>query len=143
MRGCLCRRWILLLVRTSGYLDMAGNGNVFKKCPCCKKVWDTRGRFLTDTSIRLEGYQANFIELEAGVFIFTHNVESCGTSMAIEVHDFRDLYAGEVFEKRMTGCDVCKGLCLRRDDLSPCAAKCECAFVRQIIQIVKQWPKAA
>jgi hypothetical protein len=117
--------------------------NSFKICPCCKKAWDAREGFFSDPSLVLDGYQVNFADLDLGVFIFTHRIKGCGTSLGIEAGLFSDMYDGPVFTQRMTGKDSCPGYCLRRQELAPCSSECECAYVREIIQIVKKWPKAA
>ena len=35
----------------------------------------------------------------------------------------------------------CPEFCLHKSELRPCPAKCECAYVREIIQVIKDWPK--
>jgi hypothetical protein len=72
--------------------------------------------------------------LETGFFLFNH---SCGTTISCKVEDFRSLYDGPVFTERATGTDECSGACLRPNDLEPCYAKCECAFVRNIMRIIR------
>jgi hypothetical protein len=57
------------------------------------------------------------------------------------VRDLRDLYDGPVFEQRKTGTEQCPEYCLRKEELASCPAKCECAYVREIIQLVAKWPK--
>jgi len=106
----------------------------FKTCPSCEKLWPTRQQFIDDPRLKLIGYQVNFKELKTGLFLFNH---SCGTTMSLKVEKFVDLYDGPVFTERKTGSDQCLGLCLHRSELRPCPAKCECAFVREIIQILK------
>lgn len=113
-------------------------GKPFKICPCCHEKWPERADFLSDKQIILTGYQAHFIELTAGFFLFNHH---CGTTIAIEVGEFRDLYTGPVFEENLSGTNHCRGHCLHESDLNPCPARCECAFVRQILQTVRNWPK--
>ncbi len=84
------------------------------------------------------GYQVNFDELMAGMFLFNH---VCGTSLAISADDFRDLYDGPMFTEKLNGTDTCDGYCLHESDLRPCPAKCECAYVREIVQLILKWPK--
>jgi hypothetical protein len=37
---------------------------------------------------------------------------------------------------------ICKpGYCNDREILNPCSEACECAYVREIVQIVRKWPK--
>jgi hypothetical protein len=112
--------------------------DVFKQCPLCGETWPNREAFLTDPRLNLIGYQANFKRLGAGLFLFNH---SCKTSMGIKVRDFRDLYNGPVFSKPLTGSKYCLEYCLIESDLRPCPALCECAWVREMIQIIQNWPK--
>ena len=110
----------------------------FKTCPVCKKVWVTRNDFLYDTDIGIIGYQVHFEELTEGLFHFGH---SCGATISFKAGMFRDLYDGPMFEAPLTGTDDCPGYCLSRDELKSCPAKCECAYVREIIQLILCLPK--
>jgi hypothetical protein len=110
----------------------------FKRCPSCGYEWITREKFIEDPKIDIVGYQVNFVDLEEGFFLFNH---ACGTSMAVMVGEFKDLYDGPVFSERMADTDECPQYCLFEDNMSRCPAKCECAYVTEIIQIVKNWPK--
>ena len=114
-------------------------GTSFKRCPMCDMSWVSRDSFLSDPDIGLVGYQVNYKELVAGVFLFNHD---CGDTLAIPVHAFRDLHSGPVFSERATGTAECPGKCLREGDLDPCPTHCECNSVREILQVVKNWPKA-
>jgi len=116
--------------------DVKNDG--FKQCTVCGFRWSTRDQFLEDPNIELIGYQVNFGELLAGFFLFNH---SCKTTLAILSEAFEDLYDGPVFSERAFGSAECPDRCLHEDDLSPCPVQCECAFVREIIQHVKNWPK--
>jgi len=109
--------------------------NNFKVCPACGFEWKSRNDFLNDNSVYIIGYQAHFESLKTGIFLFNH---SCKGTLALEVSDFADLYDGPVFEERATGSDDCPGHCLHENILDPCPAKCECAFVREVIQILKK-----
>ena len=110
----------------------------FKRCTCCAAHWSSREEFLSDPDVALIGYQAHFEDLKTGFFLFNH---ACQTTMAIGVEAFLDLYQGPVFGQRATGGKNCLGYCLHRDELRACPVQCECAFVREIIQIVRNWPK--
>jgi hypothetical protein len=33
-------------------------------------------------------------------------------------------------------------LCLREGALDPCPLKCECRYVRDVLQVVRHWPKS-
>ena len=93
---------------------------------------------MRDPGIVLIGYQANTEELALGLFYFNH---SCKGTLAVNAGDFKDLYDGPVFRHRATGSEDCKGFCLKPDELGRCPAQCECAYVREILQIIKNWRK--
>lgn len=113
----------------------------FKTCPMCSMTWGTRNDFLNDRTLELNGYQADFEALEYGLFLFTHHVDGCFTTMAVQVKEFLSLYEGQRFEQRKTGTEECPGYCLQIHRLERCGAGCECAFVREIIQIIKHHPQ--
>jgi len=109
----------------------------FKTCPNCGFGWPTREAFLDDPALELIGYQVNFQKLKLGCFLFNH---SCKATLALHANAFWDLYQGAFFQERATGSDQCPAYCLHQDVLDPCHAKCECAFVREILQVIKNWP---
>ncbi|MBW2434146.1 MAG: hypothetical protein JRF36_11125 [Deltaproteobacteria bacterium] len=113
--------------------------NEFKKCTFCGHRWQTRKDFLEDATLDLIGYQVNFDYLHLGYFLFNHL--TCGTTIGLAAGLFRDLYRGPVYEYRQTGTDKCPEYCLHEKQLEPCPAECECTYVREIIQTVRQWPK--
>lgn len=110
----------------------------FKQCPNCMAIWETREAFLEDSAIELVGYQANLSDLKLGVFLFNHE---CMSTIGIRAEFFVDLYDGPVFSERAYGSEDCRGYCLHRSELRPCPAKCDCAYVREVLQAVKKWPK--
>ena len=113
--------------------------SIFKKCTCCGNPWFTREEFLSDNQLDFVGYQVNFANLELGYFLFNHLL--CQSTIAIPAGMFKDLYDGPIFAERKTGHEDCPGYCNDRDVLAPCGTECECAYVREIIQIVRRWPK--
>lgn len=115
--------------------------SVFKVCGCGRQ-WKEREEFLSDPDVRLAGYQVNFVELRQGFFLFNHIVPRCGSTLAVVVDRFVDLYSGAVFTRRASGSSECPGSCLRRGDLTPCPVECECAYVRHVLEQVSRWPKA-
>lgn len=112
--------------------------NPFKLCPSCFEVWQTRDLFLSEPNLALNGYKADFERLEYGLFFFTHMKADCYSTLAIEVADFMDLYQGPLYSERRTGKPDCPGYCLDKVQLQRCEARCECAFVREIMQIIKK-----
>ena len=112
--------------------------STFKCCSNCNTIWEKRDDFLTDPNITIIGYVANFKELETGILLFNH---ICKSTIAISADNFRELYDGPVFQDRLTGTDDCPSYCLYQNELGHCSAKCECAYIREIIQIIKNWSK--
>lgn len=120
-----------------GMQDMDGRRG-FKQCDVCGKMWPFRQEFLDDPTIRLIGYQVSFKELAGGLLLFNH---ACGTTLALKVRECGDLYDGPIFTERRTGEDDCPTYCLHPEELRACPAVCECAYVRELLQIILQWPK--
>ena len=60
---------------------------------------------------------------------------------AILARDFIDLYQGPFYKKHATGSKECRGICLDKQDLRTCPVHCECAYVREVVSIIKTWPK--
>ena len=116
--------------------NTVGTATQFKVCTVCNTEWRSRDDFLSDPNIELVGYQVHFEVLTAGLLYFNH---SCKGSLAFYADDFMDLYNGPVFTERVTNGDDCPGHCLHKNNLEPCPAKCECASVREVLQIVKNW----
>jgi hypothetical protein len=114
------------------------NELLFKTCPCCGETWETQRSFVVDQSLRLNGYMADFEELELGLLMFTHDDkdDKCGSTMALHVQDFMNLYRGPVYEERRMGKEDCPRYCLDKENLQRCNAACECAYVRDLIQII-------
>lgn len=67
--------------------------------------------------------------------MFNH---SCGTTLALPVSTFEDMYKGEIASQRATGTPACPGHCLYQKELGSCPATCECNYVREIIQLIRQ-----
>ncbi len=112
--------------------------NIFTQCTACNRCWLNQTDFLSDPAISIVGLQVSFEDLVEGLVMFNH---TCGTTFSVEVSMFKSLYDGTVFSERMTGSEECQGYCLNREELRPCPAKCECAYVREIVQKIKEWPK--
>ena len=113
--------------------------SIFKQCTCCNNSWFSRAEFLADNGLAFVGYQVNFSNLELGYFLFNHL--TCRSTIAVSAGLFMDLYDGPIFTERKTNTENCPGYCCDRDAFGPCTQECECAYVREIIQIVRKWPK--
>jgi hypothetical protein len=60
----------------------------FKTCGTCDTGWITRSEFIGCRSISLVGYQSNFERIEEGLFLFNHTIESCGSTISVQVGKF-------------------------------------------------------
>ena len=112
---------------------------IFKECTCCRNPWYSREDFLGDSKLEFVGYQVNFGNLELGYFLFNHL--NCQSTIAVPAGLFKDLYDGPVFSECLAGSEHCPGHCLKSQSLDPCSAECEGAYVRNILQILREWPK--
>jgi hypothetical protein len=110
----------------------------FRECPKCRHLWPDGESFLSDSSLRFLGYQVNYEELNDGLFLFVHHIPSCGTSLAVKPGDFINMHKWPVFGDCLANTEQCAGHCPNVDDLNPCPQPCNCAYVRDIMQGVKQ-----
>jgi hypothetical protein len=113
----------------------------FKACPGCRYVWEDREEFLSDPDVEVVGYQVNYDDPNAGLILFTHQTPACGTTLALEVREFSDLYRGPICEDLLENTDECPGHCRDMSSLERCAKECNCTFARDILQILRDWPK--
>lgn len=115
--------------------------SMFKTCSHCRHRWSTREDFLADPLVKIIGYQVNFDHLESGLLLFNHLEDNCRTTISLKVDAFSDLFNGRIFEERLTGSSECPGYCLKKNILKSCPAKCECKYVREVIQLILKHPK--
>ncbi|OFZ17952.1 MAG: hypothetical protein A2X94_08650 [Bdellovibrionales bacterium GWB1_55_8] len=109
----------------------------FKSCSLCRANWADRTCFLADASVTLKGYQAHPTEPEKGLLVFQHDATGCGTSLAMPVSLFSDLYQGPRIRTLAYGSDDCEKRCLSNDDLEPCKANCSAAYVRELLRTIR------
>ena len=114
--------------------------HAFKSCSNCEFQWKSLEAFIEDPKIQVVGYMPTFDDLLKGLFLFNHH---CGTTLDCQVGLFRHLYDGPVYRTCKRGQAECPRHCLNQSELSPCPVHCNCAYVRETLQIIKQWPKAA
>lgn len=107
----------------------------------CAQTWIKRESFLSDHTLMINGYQADFTNLGKGYFFFTHNAEGCNSTMALEVERFLDLNKGKPYLQRKTDMEGCPRYCLKENALDRCEEECECAFVREVIEIIAHMQK--
>jgi hypothetical protein len=110
---------------------------VFKECPACGTVWVTREDLLADPDVYIIGYQTHFEDLVLGLFLFNH---SCNGTFSIPAGEFTDMYKGPAFDKNLAGTEGCPGHCLHKKNLESCPMQCECAYIRETVQLLKKQP---
>ncbi len=110
---------------------------IFKTCPMCAKIWVYRDTFLDDPELIFNGYQADLGTPEDGIFFFTHEAPSCGSTIALKVEMFLSLYNGIKYQENKQQSEECSGKCFDQTILERCPVHCEFAFVREVSQIIK------
>jgi len=108
----------------------------FKTCPRCSFSWDSRKAFLADPKLELKRYKADLKAPQYGMFFFTHQTASCSSTITMLVNDFRSLYPGKISPKNKAFSEDCPGYCLEETQLARCDVSCQCAFARDIVQIL-------
>ena len=109
----------------------------FKACPNCGHVWNSRNDFITINEISIVGYQPDFYNIEKGLFLFNHNYKNCGTTMAIRVEEFVDLYIKPKFDEPKIDTEECEQRCLNQNDIERCTINCKYTYVREIMQFFR------
>ncbi len=104
----------------------------------CDFKWSSRDCFLRDPDLETIGYQVDFEALESGLYLFNH---TCGTTLAILVSTFTDLYKGPIYLESFSQTPECPGHCLHEEELSPCPNKCKNSYLRDVLVKIKKWPK--
>lgn len=104
----------------------------------CGTAWHERMDFLLDRTLELTGYQVDFDNLNMGLFFFTHKQKSCFSTLSVRAKEFYDLNPGKRYTERRTQQEDCPTYCLYRDNFEKCEAKCECAFVRDLLLILQK-----
>jgi len=109
----------------------------FKGCSMCGHRWPSRVDFLDDPQVTLVGYQLVSDDPVDGLLLFNH---TCGTTLALELSHFADLYRGLTYSRRLANTDSCQRHCTSESDLQRCTNECACAWTREVLQIVRDWP---
>ncbi len=110
----------------------------FKQCTACAARWSTRDEFLSDPAVTLVGYQMFETELALGMLLFDH--QPCGTTLALKVAAFADLYDGPIFSARLQKSPACPSHCFEVSNLDDCETECCGNWVRVVLQKVQRWP---
>jgi len=112
----------------------------FKNCTTCGTSWPDRDSFLADSRVEFLGYQPMFEGRHLGYFLFNH-IMQCTTTLAVSVEEFRDLYDGPVWQECRYGGPDCPGYCAHLGQDGRCPAQCVCTWVREVMSILRAWPK--
>lgn len=109
----------------------------FKVCSACAHRWAQLEDWMQDENLYLNGYQASFDDVHEGLFLFTHTVEGCGTTLAIPAGKFRALYDGPAHPGSLAFTEKCNNHCVHEDDFESCNNECRMKWIRDILQILK------
>jgi hypothetical protein len=112
------------------------SGTPFTICNTCSQHWETITDFIEDPEIVLLGYQADFLKVKDGVFLFAHG--TCTNTLALKVYHFKYLVDGPIFTENKMGRDGCPEYCVHGEQLAPCKNICECRWVRDVMQVIRK-----
>ena len=106
---------------------------MFKICSTCQSSWDNRDSFIDDRNLKFLGYQACLEDLDKGLFLFNHN---CGSTIAVTINLFYDLYSGPIWQEPLMNSEICPGYCLIEKEHRTCPNKCNCAHIRKVMHLL-------
>ena len=110
--------------------------NTFKICTCCNHIWESLIDLIKDEQVHVIGYQPSFNDSYEGLFFFSHNNKECGTTIAIPVSCFANLYEGPDYTEQLACTELCNGLCQSFYDFGGCSKECKMRWVRDIIEVL-------
>jgi hypothetical protein len=108
----------------------------YRTCDC-GKTWKTRDAFLRDKSVKILGYQPDFVNHKYNHFLFQHGTRKCGTFFAVRASDFSDLREKGCPNQLCFGSDECPGYCTNTFDLRVCSVTCRNATDRAIASKIR------
>jgi hypothetical protein len=103
----------------------------------CQSLWESRIDFIISPKMKIIGYQACLAEPNEGLFLFNHEESNCGSTLAVEVGEFIDLYNGPTYSQPKTDTKECGEYCHHIDRLDSCHAECAYAHIRELLQILR------
>jgi len=107
-------------------IDSAGAGSRLIRCKGCQRTWETIGKLLGDSAVRIYRYRADIDDFRRGSYVFGHD---CGSNVEVPVRWFgRSRLSG----KSLAGSHACPGLCYYEQSLSECNAVCEGSVFRRL-----------
>ena len=111
--------------------------NIFKACTCCDSVWENLSDLIRDEQVHIIGYLPAFSNSYEGLFFFAHRTGECGTTIALPVSCFLNLYKGPEYTDQLVGTEQCDSLCESFYDFSACSKNCSMRWIRDIIQMLE------
>jgi hypothetical protein len=115
----------------------------FRTCKQCGKEWPDREDFFADPGLVLSGCQVDVEAPPVSAFLFDHKVAGCGTTLAVPVRAFDDLWDGPRHKVKWGLSAKCAGKCHDPHNLEDCSNECAAAYVRHILQIVLERSRGA
>jgi hypothetical protein len=118
-------------------------GRRLQTCGSCRRAWPTWDSFVLDPAVRLLGMQSAVANPDVNLLVFEHG---CGSSISILSRRLRHLLpAPEPGNPlvRLLGTSLCRGHCIRLEDLRACDAPCSNARDRGLILLVLRMKKEA
>jgi hypothetical protein len=110
----------------------------FRKCTQCGREWADREGFLADPAVALSGCQVDTDRPRGSALLFDHKTKDCGTTIAVGIGAFSDLYAGPVHKVNWAPSAKCPRKCFDPKNLDACPAQCASAFVREVLQVIRR-----
>jgi hypothetical protein len=111
-------------------------GAEYRKCDCGES-WKTRDALLHDKTVKIIGYQPDFVNHKYNHFLFQHKAKGCGAFFGVRASDFKDLREKECPNDLCFGHDECPGYCMDTSDLHICSVTCRNASDRLIASKIK------
>jgi hypothetical protein len=108
----------------------------YRKCSC-GETWATRDELLRDKSVRIVGYQPDFVNHKYNHFLFQHRAKSCGEFFGIRASDFSDLREKDCPDGLCLGKEDCPGYCHDTFDLRVCSVTCRNASDRLLASKIR------
>ena len=103
----------------------------FKTCDCGKS-WKTRDELVRDRSVKIVGYQPDFVSRKFNHYLFQHTVKSCGAFLAVRASAFDDLREKDCPKEVCAGKEGCPRYCMNTLDLRVCSITCRNANDRAL-----------
>jgi hypothetical protein len=111
----------------------------FKHCPTCNVLWRQQSQFLSDPEVKFLGFRPAATPESLALIVFNH--ARCDTRLTFTLETFAEL---TVFPILCASCAITHkdtDYCLAGASGRPCPALCICAFVHNVSESIRAWPK--